>query len=88
MIDVKDEPTGLVGRYRVISGGGEAKTAVTNPKSDPLSAYEARHRGGGSYSIMLGEQEVVEKLSKADAEAFNGMTAEDKKAYVEASKKG
>lgn len=44
----------------------------------------AVHRGGGSYSIMHGYEEVTEGLSKADA--FNAMSDEDKSAYVEAKK--
>lgn len=30
-LTVKEEPTGWAGRYEVISGGTEGKTAVTNP---------------------------------------------------------
>lgn len=45
-------------------------------------ALKAVHRGGGSYSIMDGDKEVAEKLSKEDAEAFNAMSDEDKAAFV------
>lgn len=45
---------------------------------------KAAHRGGGSYSIMRGDEEIVDKLSKEDADSFNAMSDEDKRAYVEA----
>lgn len=88
ILEVGEAPKGLEGRYRVLSEGGEGKTAIVNPKGQEPPAYEARHRGGGSYSIMLGDQEVVGKLTKADAEAFNGLSADDKRAFVDASKQG
>lgn len=46
------------------------------------STLKAVHRGGGSYSIMDGDKEVAEKLSKGDAEAFNAMSDEDKAKFV------
>lgn len=82
-LTVKEEPTGWTGRYVVLSGGDDSeKTAITNPAKDAPAPLEAKHRGGGSYSIMRGDEEVVEKLSKADAEAFNAMSDDDKAAYV------
>lgn len=49
---------------------------------------EAKHRGGGSYSVMDADgKEVLEKLSKADAEAFNAMSVEEQAEYVKASTK-
>ncbi|MCT7376808.1 hypothetical protein [Chelativorans salis] len=56
-------------------------------KKSASAKLKARHRGGGSYSIMRGEEELVEKLSKEDAETFNAMSDEDKAAYVETVKK-
>lgn len=47
----------------------------------------AKHRGGGSYSIVdANGTELAEKLSKEDAETFNGLSDEDKSAYVSRSK--
>lgn len=61
----------------------EQTKAPEPPKA--AEKYEAKHRGGGSYSIVdAAGNEVMEKLSKEDAEAFNGMTAEEKAAYVQA----
>lgn len=48
--------------------------------------YEAKHRGGGSWSVMQGDTEVVEKLDKTAAEAFNALSDEDKAKFVEANK--
>lgn len=68
---------------KVNAKGGEGKS---EEKTD-APTVEAKHRGGGSYSIMQGDTELVEKLTKEDAEAFNAMSDEDKAAYVEAAKK-
>jgi cell division protein FtsB len=46
------------------------------------TAPEAKHRGAGSYSIMDGESEVREKLSKDQAEAFNKLDAEGKAKWL------
>ena len=43
---------------------------------------KAIHRGRGSFSIMRGDKEVKDGLSKADADAFNAMSDEDKAAFV------
>lgn len=77
--DVTDEPHGWDGRYVVVSDG-KGKTAVTNPAKTGL---RAEHRGGGSYSIMDGDKEIVEKLSKAEAEEFNALDAEARAKFIE-----
>jgi hypothetical protein len=55
-------------------------------QADPPAATGLRavHRGRGSYSVMQGDtdQEVLPNLSKADAEAFNALSDDDKVAYV------
>jgi predicted RNase H-like nuclease (RuvC/YqgF family) len=57
-------------------------------KASTSTKLEAKHRGGGSYSVLDADgKEVLEKLSKADAEAFNAMTAEEQAEYVKASTK-
>jgi len=50
------------------------------------SDLRAVHRGRGVYAVMRGDkdEEVIEGLSKEDAEAFNNLSAEDKLAYVAA----
>ena len=43
---------------------------------------EAKHRGAGSYSIMDGETELREKLTREQAEAFNALDAEGKAKWL------
>ena len=90
IIDVKEEPKGLVGRYRVVSGGdAKGKEAITNPKAKGKEAdagIKAEHHGGGRFNVTEGETVLLSGLSKADADAFNAMSEEDKRAYVDASK--
>lgn len=49
--------------------------------SDP--AFEAKHRGGGSYSVMQGDEEVIPSLNKEQAEAFNALSEAKRFDYVE-----
>lgn len=82
-LTLKDEPTDWVGRYRVVGGDVSGKTAVTNPAKSDKTGLRAEHRGGGSYSIMDGDKEIVEKLSKAEAEEFNALDAEARAKFIE-----
>lgn len=78
-LDVKNEPTGWAGRYEVISGGDtKGKKTVTNP--DP--GLKAEHHGGGKFNITQGEKVLLSGISKADADAFNALSDEDKAAFV------
>ena len=53
------------------------------PADKPADAeLKAVHRGRGSFSIMRGDAEVKEGLSKEDSDAFNSMSAADREAYV------
>lgn len=97
VVDVKEEPTGWAGRYRVLSGGDTSeKVAVTNPKkgkakaeaSDAGTGLKAEHHGGGKFNVTEGETVLLQGLSKEDADAFNTMSDDDKRAYVEATKGG
>lgn len=81
-LTVKDEPTGWAGRYRVL-GSTKGKVAVTNPAVVGLKAV---HHGGGKFNVVDGDTVLLSGLPKADADAFNEMSDEDKRAYVEASK--
>ncbi len=47
-------------------------------------ALRAVHNGGGRFIIVRGDkdQKVKEGLNKADADAFNALSDEDKEAYV------
>lgn len=85
VLDVKEEPKGWKGRYRVVSGGGKGKTEVTNPEA-PNTDIKAIHHGGGKFNVVMGKTVLLSGLSKEDADALNSMSEEDKKAYVEAEK--
>lgn len=43
---------------------------------------KAEHHGGGKFNVTNGETVLLKGLSKADADAFNDMSDEDKSAYV------
>lgn len=92
-IEVKDEPKGWAGRYRVISGDkAKGKEAITNPAKakgkEADTSLKAAHHGGGKFNIVEGDTVHLVGLSKADADAFNGMDEADRRAFVEASKQG
>lgn len=52
------------------------------PAEDEAEPLKAVHRGGGSYSVMRGDAELVEHLTKADAETFNALDDAEKTAFV------
>jgi hypothetical protein len=63
----------------------EAKLAAgAGQGAAPPDDLKAVHKGGGSFSILKGDEEVAKGLSKADADAFNELSAPDKAAYVTA----
>jgi hypothetical protein len=75
---LKEEPTAWAGRYRVV-GNTKGKTAATGLK--------AEHHGGGKFNITEGETVLLGDLTKADADAFNALSDEDKAAFVADQKK-
>jgi hypothetical protein len=66
------------------TGAVKAKKTDTNRSTD--DGLKAEHHGGGKFNITHGEEVVAEGLSKADADSFNAMSAEDKAEYVKAKK--
>lgn len=54
----------------------------TKKDEKPVEGPQAVHRGAGSYSIMEGDKELVEKLTKDEAEAFNKLDAEAKATFI------
>lgn len=70
-------PHPWAGRFETISGGRKGKKGVTND-----GALKAEHHGGGKFNITQGEQTLLSGLSKADADAFNALSDEDKAAFV------
>lgn len=57
-------------------------------EDDTTPELEAKHRGGGSYSVLDADgKELVEKLDKETAEKFNVLSDEEKAAFVSEHKK-
>lgn len=79
-LTVKEEPQAWAGRYEVISDS-KGKTPATNPKPGD-EGLKAEHHGGGKFNITEGEKTLLTGLSKADADAFNALSPEDRKAFV------
>ena len=48
----------------------------------PVEAMKTEEVGKGFYSIKVGDEEIVDGMSKAEADAWNAMDDEDKKEYV------
>lgn len=69
------------GRFTVVGKSKKAKTGVTNPAGGD-STLKAEHHGGGKFNITQGEQVLLSGLSKEDADAFNGLSDDDKAAFV------
>ena len=64
-----------------------AKKSEPKTPEPPAKKYVAKHRGQGSYSVMDADgAEVLEKLTKEDAELFNAGTVEEQEAFIEAEK--
>ena len=89
--DVKDEPQGWAGRYRVVSGEAKdkgTKTPVTNPAKKEFKApFEAKDKGNGWWGVFDGDGQEVKALRKDDAETFNVLSDADKATQVEAYQK-
>jgi hypothetical protein len=63
------------------------KTAAQRESEALVKSYRAVHKGGPWFSIIDNDGiEVVGKLSKENAENFNGLADADKLQYVEARK--
>ncbi len=46
------------------------------------TGLKAEHHGGGKFRITEGEKVILTDLSKADADAFNALSDEDKAKFV------
>ena len=49
------------------------------------AGLKAEHHGGGKFNITRGEEVLAKGLSKADADAFNALSDEEKEAFVAAA---
>lgn len=83
------EVTALQGKVTDLEGKLAAKVAEIDGlkagNGNQPAALKAEHHGGGKFNVTQGENVIVTGLSKADADAFNAMSAEEKAAYVDAS---
>lgn len=66
--------------FDVAGDKSETETPVT-----ATDGLKAEHHGGGKFNITNGETVVAKGLTKADADAFNALSAEEKLAYVSGS---
>lgn len=69
--------------------GARAKKTDAKPakavEPAPEKAFEAKHKGGGSYSVFnAAGEEVLDKLSKEDAELFNSSGEDAQEVYLKA----
>lgn len=78
------EHDGLIAKLRhnqhFTVSGDEPKAKKEKKHEEGLKAV---HNGGGRFVIKNGSETVKEGLNKADAEAFNALSDEDKAAYVD-----
>lgn len=58
------------------------KVSEKKGKKGGDAGLKAEHHGGGKFNITKGEEVLLQGLSKADADAFNAMSDEDKAAFV------
>jgi len=80
---VKEEPKGWAGRYDILSGGtAEGGEPVTNQ-----SAYAVVEKDGGWFAVTKDGQEVTKSFRKGDVDGFDGMSEQDKEAFVDLHKK-
>lgn len=73
--------TAIVTQEPTIPTGETAPEVPPVPETDDSDVI-AKHRGAGSYSVMRGDEEILEKLTKADAEAFNDMSVDEQDEYI------
>ncbi len=81
-LTVKSEPKFWAGRYVVVSGAASADSVpVTNEA--PQGPFEVKDAGSGWFSLHDGEgNQIGKKLRKDDAEAFEGLSDEDKAEFA------
>lgn len=65
-------------------GAGKAKAKAKAKEGE--AGLKAEHHGGGKFNVTEGEAVHLSGLSKEDADAFNAMSEEDKRSYVDAEK--
>lgn len=68
------------------ASAGDVSTGESGTVAEVMTGLEAKHRGAGSYSVMDADgSEIVEKLTKEQAEEFNSGDDASKTAFVRAA---
>jgi len=67
--------------FEVAESKPKAPKAESKPKA-PVEGLRAVHIAGGRFRIVDGDMTLKEGLNKADADAFNALSAQDKAEYV------
>lgn len=80
--EVKDADLGKFDGNPFFSVSTKAEKPETKTDDSPDNSLKAVHIAGGRYSIKRGDDELKKGLTKADAEAFNGMSDEEKEDIV------
>ena len=83
-VEVKDADIGRFSGNPFFEVSTKTEKQETKTADDDDTSLKAVHIAGGRYSIKRGDEELKKGLTKADAEAFNGMSDEDKAEYVAA----
>lgn len=74
-------------RARIAAAYGDKVSREAEKPAEP-QGYEAKHRGRGSFSVMLNGVEVVEGLTKLEADAFKTYSPAEQAAFVANRAKG
>lgn len=74
-------------RERIAAAYGDKVQGYEAPKA-AAGEYRAVHRGRGSYSVMRGEDEVVEGLTRLEYQMFNTYSPAEQAAFVANRAKG
>jgi hypothetical protein len=74
-------------RDRLVAAYGDKVQGYEAPKAQE-GEYRAVHRGRGSYSVMRGDVEVVEGLTRLEYQSFNTYSPAEQAAFVANRAKG
>jgi hypothetical protein len=74
-------------RDRLVAAYG-AKVQGHEPPKVEAGEYRAVHRGRGSYSVMRGDDEIVEGLTRLEYQSFNTYSPAEQAAFVANRAKG
>lgn len=84
VLDLKNEPQGWHGRYRIISGDTEGKTAIINPTAS--TGYAVAEKSPGWFHVTKDGEPVTKAMRRSDLEGFEEMSDEDKAAFADLHK--